>query len=182
MHVRFSSCRGLPILEDGTQDFCGWVNGIVLHPETGNVEGFTVRGGGGAGGEAFLLRDDIVRWGKCVWIRSVHAIGPLEDIVRLRSVLSDPRRILGQRIRTESGKKLGVCRDIQFSTATWGLEWIFPRKWWVFWGIPIARKDIVEVTTNAIIVRDPLLPQKERSMALQETVRLEELVEVPRPS
>ncbi|MBI3336027.1 hypothetical protein HYZ98_00485 [Candidatus Peregrinibacteria bacterium] len=179
MHVRLSTCRGMAVLEEGTQDFCGWIHGILLHPETGKVEGFSV---GGGGREGFLSRDDVVRWGKCVWVRSVHVLGPLEDIVRLRTIAGDSRHILGQRIRTESGRNLGKCADVQFSTGSFELEWIFPRKLFLFWGTALPRSEIIEVTSAAIIVRDPIVPKKEKIMSPKDSVRLEELVEVPKPS
>ena len=179
MHVRFSMCRGLAVLEEGTQDFCGWIHGILLNPETGRVEGFPV---GGGGQEGFLSRSDIVRWGKAVWVRSVHVIGPLEEIVRLRIIAEDSRRILWQRIQTESGRYLGKCADVQFSTGSFDLELIFPRSFLLFWGTALHRQEIIEVTEKAIIVRDPIVPQKENVMSSKDSVRLEDLVEVPRPS
>ena len=156
MHVRFSSCIGTPVLEEGGETTLGLLSGILIHPDTGKVEGFLVHMQGFMGrGDLFCSSDDIVRWGTRVYLRDADMLAPPEDRIRLQTLLRDPRTVIGQSICTESGIKLGRCSDIQFDTESMHIEWLFPRKFFR-WGIALPVADILEITPKAILIRDPL--------------------------
>lgn len=155
MHVRFSSCKGLRIVDEAAGEMIGLITDILIHPDTGKVEGFFV-----GGHHLFLASSDIARFGAIVAVRRGDGVGPVDELIRLKPLLSDPRTVLGQRILTESGKNPGRCRDVQFDTKTFRLEWIFPR-WHFLWGTALPVSSIVEIRPDAIIVRDTVLPQKE---------------------
>ena len=152
MHIRFTSCIGTPVLEEGGEHALGALSGILLDPDTGKIEGFFVD-------DLFCSALDIVRWGTRVYLRDSSVLAPPEDRIRLQPLLGDPRSVLGQKIRTESGASLGRCADIQFNTDAMHIEWIFPRKFFR-WGIALPVADVLEVTPAAIIIRDPM--NKER--------------------
>ncbi|MBT4119386.1 MAG: hypothetical protein HOG89_00165 [Candidatus Peribacter sp.] len=156
MHVRFSTCIGTPVLEEGGDNALGVLSGILIHPDTGKIEGFLVHVQGMSGkGDLFCSSSDIVRWGTRVYLRSASVLAPPEDRIRLQTLLQDPRTVLGQRIRTETGTRLGRCKDIQFNTDVMHIEWLFPRK--IFrWGIALPVSDILEITPAAIVVNDPI--------------------------
>ena len=154
MHVRFNSCIGTPVLEEGGDHALGVLSGILIHPDTGKVEGFLVHVQGLMGkGDLFCGSGDIVRWGTRVYLRSASVLATPEDRIRLQVLLNDPRTVLGQKIRTESGTKIGRCADIQFNTDVMHLEWLFPRKMFR-WGIALPVSDILEITPSAIVIRD----------------------------
>jgi sporulation protein YlmC with PRC-barrel domain len=157
MRVRFSTCIGTPVVCDAVDETLGQIARILIHPDTGRVEGFCIVNAPIDDGTPFLAADDILRWGTQVHVRDPDAVYPLEERIRLAAFLDDPRTVLGQTIRTESGRILGVCRDVQFNTDSMRSEWLFPRRWWR-WGVPIALSDVVEITPKAIIVRDPPVP------------------------
>jgi len=143
---------------DSTDEVLGQVDGILIHPDTGRVEGFSIGNAPATvPGTPFLASDDILCWGNHLHVRDHDAVYPLEERVRLQRLLDDPRRVLGQRVRTEGGRNLGNCRDVQFNTGSMRCEWIFPRRFWR-WGVPVALADIVEILPSAIIVRDPPVP------------------------
>lgn len=157
MHLRFSSCKGLPVFDEATGAVLGAVSGILIHPDTAAVEGFFV----GVQGflqskELFLASPDIVHWGTRIRVRSEDSLVEAEEIVRLQTLLEDGRTVLGQKMVTESGVLLGVCTDVQIDTKLLQTEWLFPKKLWR-WRRAVPVSAVVEVRTDAIIVRDPLM-------------------------
>lgn len=175
MHIRLSSCIGLPVLEEGDDHSLGRLSGILIDPDTGKIEGFFVRVYGLIGGSTvFCATLDIVRWGTRVYICSADALAPPEDRIRLQNLLEDPRLFLGQNIRTISGTRLGRCRDVQFNTDSMHVEWLFPRKWF-YWGIALPISDVSEVTEEAIIVADPLKKESVKEEVPEEGLALPEI-------
>jgi sporulation protein YlmC with PRC-barrel domain len=162
MHVRFSTCLGLPVVAEDSEEALGTLSGIVLHPDTGKVEGFFVRVSRFlAAEELFLSSMDITRFGLRVGVRERDVLAPAGDFLRIQPLLSEERTILGQVIRTASGRVIGRCRDIQFETKSMHLTWLFPRRWFK-WGTPISVREVLEVRPDAIIVRDPASPAVEK--------------------
>ena len=183
MHIRFSTCIGLPVVEEGSEHFLGMVSGILINPDSGKVEGFFVRVSHFFQSEdLFCSALDVLRWGARVHVSDAEVIAPAGDRVRLQPLLSDRRTILGQRIVTESGKRLGICKDVQFDTERMRLEWLFPRRFFR-WGLALPVSEIVEVTQDAIIVRDPPSAVKETVVETKREIELPELPEatIPRP-
>jgi uncharacterized protein YrrD len=154
MHVRLSTCIGTPVIDDMTEQAVGTVLSALIHPDLGTIEGFFVRIPHFLHGETLFLSSlDIVHWGTHVRINEAEAISPLEDRVRLQAFVDEGRTILGQRLMTEGGVYLGVCKDIQFNTKTFVLEWLFPRKLFR-WGIAVPASAIVEVKKEAVVLRE----------------------------
>lgn len=180
MRVRFSTCIGLSVAEEGTDEELGVIAGILVHPDTGKVEGFFVRERRLLqGGALFLASPDISHWGLVVRVRDADALSPLEDRIRLASIVEDGRTVLGQRMVTEAGAALGTCADVQFETKTFMTEWFFPRAWWR-WRPAVPFSAIVEVRNDAIIVRDPAVPAPvSKRMAVLKT--LDKLAEPATP-
>ena len=182
MHLRFSSARGLPILETGSPAAVAWLYDIVIHPDTAAVEGYLVLSPSMSRAPLFLAAQDIVRWGTAVLIRDHRAIGPLDEIIRLQSLLAQHRPVVGQRVSTESGKHIGKCVDVQIDTDASRVEWLFVKKW--FRNVPaIPVTEILEVTTKSIVIEEPAktLPVTEEEVVLQSVVDLAETA-VPTPS
>ncbi|ALM09970.1 MAG: hypothetical protein PeribacterA2_0595 [Candidatus Peribacter riflensis] len=145
----------MPIRAEDTEEVIGVVNGILLHPDRGTVEGFFLRVPGFfSSSSLFLSSFDIAHFGRVITVRDHDRIAPAEDFLRVRPLLEDPRSILGQRIQTESGMSMGRCRDVQFETGSLRFTWLFPKRFFR-WRDPIAAREIIEVRPAAIIVRDP---------------------------
>lgn len=165
MHVRFSVCRGMLVVEEGTELQLGTLQGILIHPDTGKIEGCFVRVAGVLRSELLFVSSlDVLRFGARVYVRSSEVLSPIEDRIRLQPLLEEGRTILGQRIRTEGGRTLGRCRDVQFDTKRFVIEWLFPQRFWRWLG-PLPASDIVEVRREAVIVRDPVVKVREREEA-----------------
>lgn len=157
MHVRFSTAVGLPVCEEGSHEPLGRIVKILIHPDTGKIEGFGVKISGFlfTSAEKFLPVADILRWSLRVVVRSSDVLCDVTDMVRLEPLLSSPRPVLGQKIVTNNGRQLGRCGDVQFDTTHFMLEWIFPKKLWKA-GVPISAGHIEEVRSDAIIIRELL--------------------------
>lgn len=175
MHVRFSTARGVTVADPLMEDAVGFLEDILLHPDTGIVEGFFVRVPGFFHSDRlFLATAEIAHWGVRVRVRSPDVLFRLEDHVRLQQLLEEGRRILHQAILTESGRRLGRCDDVQFDTKLFTLEWLFPRRW-LRWRDPIPASSILRVTKDAVIVRDPAIPIPAVTTAQALVKTLEEL-------
>lgn len=171
MRVRFSTVIGKSVLEDHTHEEAGMIAQIFINPDTAVVEGFFVHVPGMLHAqEAFLSTLDIARWGTQVRVRNVDVLAPLEERVRLFHLFEEGRPVLGQMIVTESGSILGRCRDVQFDTTTFHVEWLFPRKWFR-WMPAIPTSSIVKVTRDAIVVRDAVtIPEALNGPSVLETL------------
>jgi len=161
MQLRLSTALGTPVAEEGTRDVVGVLSDALVHPDTGKIEGFFVAiRGFFTTDHVFLSGLDIRSWGLRISIRDRDVVTPADELVRLRPLLEDPRTLLGQRMRTESGMALGRCRDVQFDTRHLQVEWLFPKRFGRFHtAIPIS--DVLEVRPDAIIIRDSTKTIKE---------------------
>ena len=122
----------------------------------------------GAERAAALLADrsaeDIARWGMRVTVRSRDALLPVEERIRLRSLLEERRPVLGQSIVTDTGRTLGRCGDVQFETEFFTVERLWPRRFFR-WGTPLPITQVIEVRKDAIVVRDTVLAEPEKEEA-----------------
>lgn len=178
MHVRFSTCIGTPVIDDGTEEVLGMIGYPFIHPDLGVLEGFFVDIPRFLHTERlFLAVTDILHWGTHVRITDADVLAPLSERMRLQAFYDEGRTVMGQRMLTESGALLGVCKDIQFDTKTFVLEWLFPRKLFR-WGIAVPASAIIEVKSEAVMLRDLAIPREieEKPPIL---TQLEELAKVP---
>jgi sporulation protein YlmC with PRC-barrel domain len=171
MHVRFSTVIGMPVTEERTEEHVAALSGILIHPDQGKIEGFFVRIPSFLqSDERFLSTTDIMHWGNRIRIRNAEMLSPLEDLLRLQQLSDEPRPVIGQKIVTENGAYVGMCKDVQFDTRVFMLEWLFPRKFFR-WGIAIPASSIVQVRPDAIVVRDSVtLPEVVKKPSVLQTL------------
>ena len=152
------------MVSDASEQVVAFLDVPLIDPDTGRIHGFFVLPTmAGVSNVLFLQCMDILAWGTKVHVKSEDRLAPPEDLIRLASAFGDARPFLGQYIKsTDSRKTLGVCADIQFNTRHFVVEWLFPRKLFFFSGEPLPMADIVEVTKEAIWVRDPLKVLRQR--------------------
>lgn len=166
---------GRPVAQEDSGELLGYVNGILLHPDTGTVEGFFVGVPRGFFGwhSLFLSSLDVRRLSTALFVRGSWVLSETEEIFRVQSLLADARTILGQKIRTVSGASLGTCADVQFDTLHFRLEWIYPKRWFRLRD-PLPAAEIVEVKSDAIVVKDPIVPALllEQEESTEEKARL----------
>ncbi|OGJ59802.1 hypothetical protein A2881_00855 [Candidatus Peribacteria bacterium RIFCSPHIGHO2_01_FULL_55_13] len=181
MHVRLTTCRGASVV-DRAGELLGTLSGVFLHPDTGKVEGIFVAVPAGLTGteHPFCAFEDIIHWGAVVQISGRDAFAPLEDRIRLAPVIASGRTVVGQPIRTESGRLLGTCRDVQFDTEKMRVEWLFPRRFFRP-GVALPISDVVEIRKDAIIVRDGMKAEAEPAVE-KEPVSYEAFPEIVPPT
>jgi len=167
MHVRFSLCREMPILEEGSEQPLGTLFDVFIHPDLGVIEGFFVSIPRFFSADIlFLSAADILHWGNRLYVRDSDVLGPLEERVRLHALWQEGRTMLRQKMMTEGGASLGTCRDVQFDTKSFRIEWLFPRTL-LRWRTPVPASAIIEVRPDAVIVKDLTLTAEERKPVLQ---------------
>lgn len=169
MQVRFSIARGQPVALDDSGEVLGMVKNILVDPDKGAVVGFFVSVAAGFTGSKclFLSSSDIVRWGTAAFIKRASALADPTEFLRVQPLLEDPRTVLGQQVVTQSGTRLGRCKDVQFDTLHFRVHWIFPKKL-LHWSTPVAISDVIEVTKQQITVRDSLIPVPEEEAKMPE--------------
>ncbi len=156
--------KGLPVCEEGSHEPLGFIEHILIDPDTGKIEGFFVKMRGFLFSEhRFLPVMDILRWSLRVVVSSSDVLCDPSDIIRIEPLLTSPRPILGQRMITTTGQSIGTCTDIQFDTAHFLLEWLFHTKWWRA-GVPVPASQISEVRTDAIVIQDLKASVKEKAV------------------
>lgn len=152
MHLLRSHAIGTEVIDDTDHQIQGRVADFLMDPDRGVIVAVLVARPFSPHPIA-LLSQDIVAWGNRIHIRDAEVMGPLDEVVRLQSLIADRRTIVGQRIRTKSGIVLGKCVDIQFRTDTFDIEWVFPRRF-LRRELALPASDILEVTEEAVIVKD----------------------------
>lgn len=163
MHLRYTRALGTPVIDSESLQVLGTVSGILLHPDTGKVEGlFVTVPGFFSRTQLFLSSMDILRWASRIELAHGDVLAPVEDHVRLQPLLEEGRPMLGQPIRTDAGRAIGRCADVQFDTKALVIEWLFPRSLFR-WGRPLPVSLILEVRREAIIIRDPDQPAAEKA-------------------
>ncbi len=166
MRARLTRSIGLPVLDEETGDILGTISAMLPNPDTGVIAGFFVRTSGLFSHAAlFLPAAGILHWGLRVTVRTRDVLAPVEDLIRLQSLLAGNRPIIGQRMVTEGGRTLGRCADVQFSTKDFRLEWLFPRRF-LQSGIPVPASQILEVKPEEIVLRETALPEKEAPVSV----------------
>ena len=181
MHVRLSTSRGLPVREEQNGEVVGSLSGILIGPDSGAIEGFYIDVPGFVGNmELFCSALDVLKWGTTISIRDRDRVSSVEDRVRLLPLLEDKRTVIDQIVCTESKKRLGKCKDVQFDTEKMQLTWIFPKRWW-WWGIAIPRSEIIEITSDAICVKDPPVTSTQLEEAFDPAEALEALQDITDP-
>jgi uncharacterized protein YrrD len=104
-----------------------------------------------------------------ILIKEAESIGELEDIIRIKEVIDRKTKIIGQKVFTESGQRLGKCVN-----ATLNLKYQKLDKIYVSPGAVIAflasdliipAKNIVEIKKDRIVVTDEYLKVKAPKLA-----------------
>ena len=152
MHLLRSTVLGTEVIDAEDHHVQGVVADLLIDTDRGKILALLIKRPFAR--ELLALQEqDIISWGQRVHIRQAEVLGPLNEVVRLQPYLEDKRPIIGQRIRTKSGVKLGRCSDFQLNPETRMIEWIFPRKFFRK-GLALPASDILEITPQAIIVKD----------------------------
>lgn len=170
MHLLYSSTLGTDVIDNTDHQVQGHVVDLLFDVDKGKVIALFVAGAFSR--DVLLLQtQDIASWGNRVHIRDIDTLGPAEDVVRLMPYLEDDRTLIRQTIQTESGAVIGKCVDVQFRTDTFAIEWIFPKRFFRK-GIALPASDILEITKDAIVVKNQG-PREEKERIVEQVEEVE---------
>lgn len=139
----------------------GELSRYIINPDKLMVEGFYVSRGGIDTGQILLVQD----------IREVTVQGYVIDheekfadpseLIRLKDVLKLEYDLMGLKVQTESGKRLGKVEDFIVNDDGWMIQKIHVRqpswKSMLQSALVISRTQIIEVTDRRIIVSDGVI-------------------------
>ena len=153
MHLLRSTAIGTEVIDNLDHQVHGLVYDFLVDADRGKVIALLVKRLGARELHALQV-EDIASWGNRVHVREPDVMAEVSDFIRLEQFMEDPRTLFAQPIVTEQGENIGRCLDFQFRTDTFDLEWIFPRKFFFIKGPALPVSEILEVTPEAIIIRD----------------------------
>jgi uncharacterized protein YrrD len=151
MRLLYSTVLGMEIIDEAEHQIHGTVSDLLIDPDRGKI--LALHASSPFSPPSLVQTQDILSFGQRVHVRDAEVIGSAGEIIRLQPFLEGKRTIIHQAICTKRGMTLGKCIDLQFHPETFDIEWIFPRKF-LRRGPAIPASDILEVTEDAIIVKD----------------------------
>jgi len=112
----FSQILGTPVVghEDGA--LLAMIRDIIIHPDTGKIEGFWIKSLSLPVNNAILLSDSILEWKKNIYIKDVREIADADDVIKISEILSRQTDFIGNLVVNESGKNVGQVYDLDFDT------------------------------------------------------------------
>ena len=154
MLLQASQIVGLPVGATDTQAKIGTVDQVVVDPDSGTLLGFIVKTG--LFGRKVLSYHDVTGIDHAaVLVRSEDVILPSEEVAPIDKALRDKRPLIGQKVVTEGGTKLGRVVDLVINTDT-GLATKLYISHLLEERIVPADK-VVKVTKEHVIVKDDVV-------------------------
>ena len=164
----FTDLIGTPIALRKTPFKVGRLLELVVHPDDGSLVALiTTKRRAIAPVDLGPFERDMFT------VREPDVLIPPSELVRLKSLPKEKRRLLGKNVVTKSGQRLGRTYDLAFDMETFSLvQFLVTRKWFLFLTLEkriLSFKDIVEITEEAIIVKDRSATQKVGSKKLKQS-------------
>lgn len=113
-----------------------------------------------------LLSQDIREVNKSqVIVDSADVLVEPKDLLRLKEVLETRFQLLGAKVRTKSGKKLGAVNEYIVDDVSWFIQKIHVRqsllRSFMNSTLIVDRRQVIDVTENTLIVEDALVSSTE---------------------
>lgn len=165
MEKLYTQTIGLPVVTEHGR-IVGRVFDIIVNPDTGKIAAFVL----GPTGQKVVSPIDVLSWSNALIINDEESILNPEDIQIVAHINQKNIRIKGQKVVTKSGEYIGKVGDIAFNSKMFMLTVLLIGK--SFLGIyydkkNVAHKDILEITSEKIIIKDPLrlIPVKAKKLS-----------------
>jgi sporulation protein YlmC with PRC-barrel domain len=154
MEKLYTQTIGLPVVTEYGH-IVGRVFDIIVNPDTGKVAAFAL----GPIGQKVISPIDVITWSGALIINDEESILEQEDIQMVSRILEKNIYIRGAKVYTKSGEYMGKVGDVAYNTKTFMLTVLLIGK--SFLGVyydkkNVAHKDIIEITSGKIIIKDPL--------------------------
>lgn len=159
---------------------------VIIDPDNGSVLAFELD----LRGPRFISPHDLIAWKSgYLTLGQNYDLHSPADLVRLDRVLKvNPADLVGRKVVTESGTKIGTVTEYSLDTETQVLASLTARKTflglWYYDTRLIRQSQIVEIRPRLIIVRDSFLRLPARQNAqgefdLQKSPTLDQALSVP---
>ena len=172
--ARYERIKGLPVVTVAEGKKIGKVDDLVVDPDRKAVSWLRLHTGGLLGGERM--------W---VPVAAVHGMG--EDAVTINAeadvrapadapeagvLVKAKRGIIGNKVVTENGERLGEVRDYEFAPDTFALTYLFVPPGMNLLGqfLTIAADKVLTIGEDAIVVSAGAVMQSEEAMDMARKV------------
>lgn len=154
MEKLYTQTIGLPVVTEHGH-IVGRVFDIIVNPDTGKIAAFAL----GPTGQKVVSPIDVLAWSNALIINDEDSILDPDDIQIVAQISQKNIYIRGKKVVTKSGEYIGKVGDIAFNSKMFMLTVLLIGK--SFLGIyydkkNVAHKDILEITPEKIIIKDPL--------------------------
>jgi len=119
---------GAPVVSSEDGELLAVIRDVIIHPDTGRIEGFWVKSLTLPIRNAVILSDSILEWKKNVYIKDDREIAEAEDIIKISELFSRNTFFIGNSVISESGLRLGKVYDLDFDTNKMYLRNIYSEK------------------------------------------------------
>ena len=168
---QYSKIIGTHVLSYAEGDKLATVEDLIVHPDTGKVEGFWVKPLTLPIKHAVLPVDGVVAWKRNLYVKDDQSFAEPEEVIRIADILLRKTYFIGNRVKTESGTPLGRVFDLDFDERKMFLRYLFVRKSLSFIRPKvrfIPYDSIIQVSPEVIVVKD------EEVKAVEETSLVED--------
>jgi uncharacterized protein YrrD len=146
----------------------GKIDDVIIDPNTGAVLGF---------GFKFQRERKVIPINEVrtfgpdfVIINSAESISEPEDVIRISEALALEAPIIGEKVETESGQKLGEVSDYTIELSKMGLDKLYVRPSmglnFLVTDLIISAKNIIEIQKKKIIVTDSYARSKKSALGI----------------
>lgn len=159
----------MPILSVQDSGKIGTISNTIIDPDNLKIIAFRVHGAIGSDGGNILDARAIREYSQFgLVIDSTDELVKDDDIIKIKSVLELNFSLLGLKVETKKGSKLGKVLDFTVTEDNFSVQQIIVKRPTVksFFDseLVIPRSEIVEITDYKIIVRDEEKVIKERAL------------------
>jgi len=154
---QYSKIIGTHVLSHAEGDRLATVEDLIIHPDTGKVEGFWVKPMTLPLSHAVLPWEGVVAWKRNLYVKNDQSFAEPEEVIRIADILLKKTYFVGNKVKTESGMPLGKVFDLDFDDRKMFLRYLFVRKSLSLFR-PTIRfipyDSIIQVLPEVIVVKD----------------------------
>ena len=169
MLIYSSKLIGTPVFSVQTGAPVGYVAQLIVNPDNLKIIAFRLEGGIIGGGSANLLDVSSVREYSDlgIVIDDAEELVVADDVVRLQKVIALNFDLIGLKVETKKGSKLGKVVNYTLTSEDFMVQQVIVKrptiKALIDPELTIARREIVEITDYKIIVKDEEKTLKKRA-------------------
>ena len=118
MQIWASQITKMPVFDIALGKYVAWTNGIIFDPQSLRIKLFKVQS---RKDQYYIRVEDISEIiAKRILIKSQSEISEADDLIRYQPLIEQNLTMIGLPVFSDTGKKLGVCKDLLLDS--WGLD------------------------------------------------------------